>query len=253
MPVQRRTLAALLLLLALALPGRAAADGIPVDLELVLAVDVSGSIDPEEAQLQRRGYVEAFLNPKVVHAIRSGPYGRIAIAYVEWAGDQYQQTVIDWTLLDGPGAIAAFADRLAETVVGRERWTSISAGLTYAAALFGTSGYEGVRRVIDVSGDGPNNSGPPLSLARDVVLKKGITINGLPIVNDRPNPWGGEAPRDLDRYYRDNVIGGPGAFVVVADGFDAFAQAILSKLLLEITGTPPATDHAACPRCAELP
>ena len=248
-----RTLAALFLLLSLMAPGRAAADGVPVDLELVLAVDVSGSVDPDEADLQRRGYVQAFLNPKVINAIRSGPYGRIAVTYVEWAGDHYQQTVIGWTLLDGRDSIAAFADRLAEGGIGRERWTSISAGLAYASALFENSGYEGTRRVIDVSGDGPNNSGPPVQFIRDAVVEKGITINGLPIINDRPNPWGGEPPRDLDAYYRNNVIGGPGSFIVVADGFVAFAQAILTKLLLEIAGTAPPTEHAACPRCNELP
>ncbi|WP_448187648.1 DUF1194 domain-containing protein [Azospirillum sp. sgz301742] len=248
-----RTLAALLLLLILAPPGRAVAGGVPVDLELVLAIDVSGSIDPDEAELQRRGYVQAFLNPKVIDAIRSGPYGRIAVVYMEWAGDHYQQTVIGWTLLDSRDAIAAFADRLAEAGIGRERWTSISMALTAASGLFEGSAYEGTRRVIDVSGDGPNNSGPPLLPVRDALVAKGITINGLPIVNDRPNPWGGEPPRDLDQYYRNNVIGGPGAFIVVADGFDAFAQAILTKLLLEIAGTDPSTEHAACPHCNELP
>jgi hypothetical protein len=254
MSMPLRTPAALLLLfLALLAPGRAVADGVPVDLELVLAVDVSGSVDPDEAELQRRGYVQAFLNPRVINAIRSGPYGRIAVTYLEWAGDHYHQTVIGWTLLDGRDTIAAFADRLAETGIGRERWTSISAALATAAGLFGGSGYEGTRRVIDVSGDGPNNSGPPLLPVRDAVVAQGITINGLPIVNDRPNPWGGDPPRDLDAYYRNNVIGGPGAFIVVADGFDAFAQAILTKLLLEIAGTAPPTDHAACPRCGEAP
>jgi len=252
MPTLFRPLAALLLLLALTGPGRAAG-GVPVDLELVLAVDVSGSIDADEAELQRRGYVQAFLNPKVMNAIRNGPYGRIAVAYMEWAGDHYQQTVVNWTLLDGRDSITAFADRLAETGIGRERWTSISAGLAYAAAMFENSGYEGMRKVIDISGDGPNNSGPPVTFMRDAVVEKGITINGLPIVNDRPNPWGGEPPRDLDAYYRNNVIGGPGAFLVVADGFEAFAQAILTKLLLEISGTGPPTDHAACPHCADLP
>lgn len=248
-----RLLAALPILLALTGPGRAAGGRVPVDLELVLAIDVSGSIDADEAELQRRGYVQAFLNPKVVNAIRSGPYGRIAVTYMEWAGDHHQQTVLGWTLLDRREAIAAFADRLSETGIGRERWTSISAALAYASALFENNGFEGARKVIDVSGDGPNNSGPPLSFIRDAVLEKGITINGLPIVNDRPNPWGGEPPRDLEGYYRGNVIGGPGAFLVVADGFDAFAQAILTKLLLEISGLPPSTDHAACPRCSELP
>lgn len=253
MPTPLRHLAVPLIFLTLAGPAQAAGGPLPVDLELVLAVDVSGSIDAEEADLQRRGYVQALLNPKVAHAIRSGPFGRIAVAYVEWAGDHHQQTVIGWTLLDRRESIAAFADRLSESGIGRERWTSISAALAYAAALFDGNGYDGMRKVIDVSGDGPNNSGPPVSFIRDAVVEKGITINGLPVVNDRPNPWGGDPPQDLDGYYRANVIGGPGAFLVVADGFDAFAQAILTKLLLEISGLPPAADHAACPRCAELP
>ena len=253
MPMLIRLIAALPILLALTGPGHAAGGRVPVDLELVLAVDVSGSIDPDEAELQRRGYVQAFLNPKVINAIRSGPYGRIAVTYVEWAGDHYQQTVVGWTLLDRHEAITDFADRLGESGIGRERWTSISAALAYCSTLFENNGFEGTRKVIDVSGDGPNNSGPPVSFIRDAVVEKGITINGLPIINDRPNPWGGEPPRDLDGYYRTNVIGGPGAFLVVADGFDAFAQAILTKLLLEISGLPPSSDHAACPRCSELP
>jgi len=244
---------ALVAILLLAMPARGTAADLAVDLELVLAVDVSGSIDADEAQLQRSGYVQAFLDPKVADAIRSGPYGRIAVTYVEWAGDHHQETVIGWTVLDGGASVTAFADRLAETPVGRERWTSISGALLYAAGLFDGNGVEGVRRVIDVSGDGFNNSGPLLPPVRDAVLARGITINGLPIVNDRPNPWGGEPTRGLDAYYRDYVIGGPGAFLVVAEGFGSFAQAILTKLLLEIAGMPPPAELAACPRCTELP
>ncbi|HEY0836530.1 MAG TPA: DUF1194 domain-containing protein [Azospirillum sp.] len=257
-----RPLAVLLLVLALALAGRAWGADAPVDLELVLAVDVSGSVDEEEAQLQRLGYVEAFQNAKVADAIRSGPYGRIAVTYIEWAGEHYQRTVVDWMVLDGAGAPRAFADTLAMAPIGRERWTAIGAAIEFCAPRFDGNGFEGTRKVIDISGDGPNNNGPPVEWARDAALARGITINGLPIVNDRPNPWGGEAPRDLDAYYRNRVIGGPGAFIVVAQDFGAFALAILNKLLLEIAGArpdgaPPAASprhaFAACPGCGDLP
>jgi len=251
-----RPLAVLLLVLALGLAGRAWGAGMPVDLELVLAVDVSGSVDEEEGQLQRLGYVEAFQNPKIASAIRSGPYGRIAVTYVEWAGEHYQRTVVDWMVLDGAGAPKAFADTLAMKPIGRERWTSISAAIEYCVPRFDDNGFDGTRKVIDISGDGPNNNGPPIEWSRDAALAHGITINGLPIVNDRPNPWGGEAPRDLDSYYRNRVIGGPGAFIVVAQDFGAFAEAILNKLLLEIAGKPDETTRhafAACPGCGDLP
>jgi len=265
MEMATRTLAVLLLVLAFGLPGRAWGADMPVDLELVLAVDVSGSVDEEEGQLQRLGYVEAFQNPRVANAIRSGPYGRIAVTYIEWAGERYQRTVVDWMVLDSDGAPKAFADTLAMTPIGRERWTSISAAIEYCAPRFDNNGFDGTRKVIDISGDGPNNNGPPIDWSRDEALARGITINGLPIVNNRPNPWGGEAPRDLDTYYRDRVIGGPGAFIVVAQDFGAFAEAILNKLLLEIADTTPpvrppdgmpnAPRHAfaACPHCGDLP
>lgn len=216
----------------------------PVDLELVLAVDVSGSVDSEEAALQREGYVSALLNPKVRAAIAGGPYGRIAATYVEWAGDTYQRIVVPWTLLDGGSSVEGFASAIAESPTMTAQWTSISAAIDYCAGLFADNGYEGVRRVIDVSGDGVNNRGRPVEWARDAAVAAGITINGLPILNDRPNPWGGAPPVDLDRYYRDHVIGGPAAFLVPAISFDAFADAILSKLLLEISGRVPDTDVA---------
>lgn len=241
----RRTMSLLsllgLLLLA-ALP--AARAEIPVDLELVLAVDVSGSIDPEEAALQRSGYVSAFRNPKVKAAILSGAFGRIAISYVEWAGDLYQRTSIGWTLLDSARQIDTFADRLDALGFHSAQWTAIGAAIDHSARLFDGSGFQGTRRVIDVSGDGVNNRGRAVQAARDEAVAAGIVINGLPILNDRPNPWGGAPTRNLDAYYRENVIGGPGSFIVPALGFEAFADAILAKLLLEIAGAPAAVRYA---------
>jgi hypothetical protein len=228
------------LLCAPALP--AAAADVPVDLELVLAVDISGSVDETEAQLQREGYIAALRHPHVIEAIQGGMFGSIALIYVEWAGDYYQRTMLDWTLIEDAAGAHGFADALAETPLMTAHWTSISGAIDYAAGLFENNGFEGFRRVIDVSGDGYNNRGRPAEHARDDAVAQGITINGLPIVNDRPNPWGGSPPKDLDLYYEQRVIGGPGAFIVVAEDYTAFASAILSKLLLEIAGaTPPGT------------
>lgn len=241
-------IAGLVLVLMLLAVGMARADE-PVDLELVLAIDVSGSVDPEEARLQRDGYVGALTNPRVQAAIHGGPYGRIAVAYVEWAGDGFQRIVVPWTLLSDPASVEAFASSVAESPISSAQWTSISAAIDFCARLFDGNGYEGTRRVIDVSGDGVNNRGRPVEWARDQAVAAGITINGLPILNDRPNPWGGSPTLDLDGYYRDHVIGGPGAFLVPAVSFEAFADAILAKLLLEVSGlTPdaaPGTDVAA--------
>jgi hypothetical protein len=217
----------------------AIAEDLPVDLELVLAVDISGSVDEVEAQLQREGYIAALRHPHVVQAIESGMFGRIAVAYVEWAGDHYQRTMLDWTLLDGASSASDFADALAETPLMTAHWTSLSAAIDYAVPLFEDNGFKGFRRVIDISGDGYNNRGRPVEWARDEAVAAGITINGLPIVNDRPNPWGGRPPADLDLYFEERVIGGPGAFIIVAEDYTAFASAILSKLLLEIAGGPP--------------
>ncbi|GAA4254763.1 DUF1194 domain-containing protein [Azospirillum formosense] len=211
----------------------------PVDLELVLAVDVSGSVDAEEGRLQREGYVAALTDPKVQAAIRGGPFGRIAVTYVEWAGDSFQRITVPWTLLSDHGSAEAFASSLAESPTLSAQWTSISAAIDFSVRLFNDNGFEGTRRVIDVSGDGINNRGRPVQWARDEAVAAGITINGLPILNDRPNPWGGAAPTNLDGYYEEHVIGGPGAFLVPAVSFEAFADAILSKLLLEISGLPP--------------
>jgi len=244
MPVCRRSIwrlgLALTFLLLLPLSGAARAQQ-PVDLELVLAVDVSGSVDPEEAKLQRDGYVQAFLNDKVQRAIRGGPFGRVAVTYVEWAGDNHQYTIVDWTLLGDAASVRSFALAIAEAPITSAQWTSISAAIDYAVPLFDNNGVEGTRRVIDVSGDGENNRGRSVDAARDAAVARGITINGLPILNDRPNPWGGSPSTELDRYYREHVIGGPGAFLVPATDFNSFADAILSKLLLEVSGLTP--DH----------
>jgi hypothetical protein len=230
-----------LLAALIAAPGvPAAAQEVPVDLELVLAVDISGSVDEVEALLQREGYIAALRHPQVIEAIQGGMFGGIAVTYVEWAGDHYQRTMLDWSLLDGADSAYAFADALAETPLLTAHWTSLSGAIDYAVPLFDENGFEGFRRVIDISGDGHNNRGRPVEHARDEAVATGITINGLPIVNDRPNPWGGRPPINLDLYYEQRVIGGPGAFMVVAEDYTAFASAILSKLLLEIAGeTPP--------------
>jgi len=215
----------------------AAAARPPVDLELVLAIDISGSIDPDEAKLQREGYVDAFADLQVIKAIGSGPYGRIAVAYFEWAGTGWQRPVIDWTAIDGAAAARAFSARLAAAPVGSGPWTSISGAIDFAVPLFGTA-FAGTRRVIDISGDGPNNMGRLAPLARDDALKKRITINGLPIMNDRYDLARPPMP-NLDLYYQNCVIGGPGAFIVVARSFPAFAEAIRRKLILEIAGLSP--------------
>lgn len=222
------------------LTGRAAAAEIPVDLELVLAVDVSGSVDDVEANQQRQGYIQALRDPLVHRAIEQGAWQRIAVTYVEWAGAAYQQTVIGWTLLDGPEACDRLASMLAEAPIGRGRWTSISGGIDYAAGLFDDNGFRGERLVIDVSGDGTNNNGRPVEDARWDALEKGITINGLPILNDRPQPFGMPTPRQiaLDDYYERWVIGGPGSFLIAATDFDDFARAVLTKLVREIAALP---------------
>lgn len=211
---------------------RAAAER--VDLELVLAVDISGSVDAFEARLQREGYLRALVHPKVVSAITSGEYRRIAVTYVEWAGSHFQNTVVDWTVIRDGASARAFAGRIAAAPVMVQRWTSISSAIDFGVRRLASNPHKGDRRVIDISGDGPNNSGLDVRAARDRAVSLKVTINGLPIVNDRLNPWGGPPSQDLDKYYADNVIGGPGAFIVVARGFKNFADAIRRKLVREI-------------------
>ena len=226
------------------LAGSAAdAADLPVDLELVLAVDVSGSIDAEEARQQREGYVAAIADRAVIEAIGANFHRRIAVAYLEWASGDYQHVVIDWSLIEDAASAQAFAARLAASPRRSARWTSISAAIDAAVPLFDGNGYAGERRVIDVSGDGPNNRGRPVRDARDGAVAQGIVINGLPILNDRPQPFDLPTPMAmaLDRYFADHVIGGPGSFVLPAKDFTDFRNAILSKLIREIAadGAPP--------------
>lgn len=245
MPAPMRICTALIAATLAAWAGTGQAQDLPVDLELVLAVDVSGSIDEVEARLQRQGYVMALSHPRVIEAIRSGGYGRIAVTYVEWANGGYQRTVAEWTLVEDAASAKGLAGGLAEAPVVTAHWTSISGAIDHAAQLFAGNGYEGLRRVIDVSGDGYNNNGRPADHAREDAVAMGITINGLPIINERPNPWGSAPAAGLDAYYREHVIGGPGAFLVVAQDFEDFATAILSKLILEIVGTEPSVRMAS--------
>lgn len=205
-----------------------------VDLELVIAVDVSLSMDLDEQRLQREGYVAAFRDGEVQKAITSGGYRRIAVAYMEWAGPQWQSVIIPWTVIDSPQAALAFADRLEKQPISRERWTSISGALQFAKSLLGKSSARGDRRVIDISGDGPNNAGPPVQIARAALLADGVVINGLPIMLKVGTP-GFFDLADLDRYYAACVIGGPGSFMVPVKTLAELKEAIRRKLLLEIS------------------
>ena len=208
-----------------------------VDLELVIAVDVSLSMDIEEQRLQRDGYVAAFRDPEIHKAIASGPNGRIAVTYLEWAGPANQQVVLPWTVVDGARAAGTLADRLEHAPISRARMTSISAALESSGRLFETSASRGIRRVIDVSGDGPNNAGVPVVPIRDELIAKGIVINGLPIMLKMPAGFFDLA--DLDLYYTDCVIGGTGAFMIPIKEKSEFLTATRRKLLLEISGWEP--------------
>lgn len=210
-----------------------------VDLELVLAVDVSLSMDMDEQRLQRDGYVAAFRDPEIWNAIRAGAAGRIAVTYVEWAGQVSQQTVLAWTMIDGPLAAQAFADQLEATPISRARMTSISGALVYSARELERNPFKGTRRVVDVSGDGPNNSGIPAEVARDELVAKGIVINGLPIMLKREQSSGFFDINKLDDYYNNCVIGGTGAFMIPVRERSEFRSATRRKLVLEISGLVP--------------
>ena len=211
---------------------------IAVDVELVIAVDVSYSMDPDEQALQREGYIQALTSREFMQALREGANGKIAITYFEWAGPFDQKIVMPWRLIEGPESADAVASEIAAAPYRRASRTSISGGLTFAKSLFDHSGYRGLRRVIDVSGDGANNSGPLIVPTRDDVLAAGITINGLPIMLKRPTP-GTMDIENLDVYYEDCVIGGPGAFVVPIRERAKFIEATRTKLVLEVAGRQP--------------
>jgi hypothetical protein len=222
--------------LVLALAALPAAAQTEVDLALVLAVDISYSMDPEEQALQREGFAEAFRSPLVHDAIRRGMVGRIAVVYMEWAGANDQQVIVPWSVLDNPETILAFAHKIALTPLRRAQRTSLSGAIDFGVQLLARSGFEATRRVIDISGDGPNNQGRLVMPARDEAVAKGITINGLPIMLRRPGYL--DIP-ELDVYFKDCVIGGQGAFLVPVREREQFIQAIKTKILLEIAGLAP--------------
>jgi hypothetical protein len=207
----------------------------PVDIELVLAVDVSLSMSPDELEIQRQGYAAALTHDRVLEAIAAGVHGRIAVTYVEWAGSTTQQIVVPWTAIATRSDAEHFVRQLSAKPPSSARRTSISGALEFGGDIFAESGFHGMKRVIDISGDGPNNQGSPVTGARDALIAQGITINGLPLMTN-----GGLASaydvENLDLYYRDCVIGGPGAFMIPVNDWSQFPEAVRRKLVLELAG-----------------
>jgi hypothetical protein len=222
------------------LPARAQDLAVEVDLELFLAVDVSRSMNAVELDIQRRGYAAALTSPDVMNAIQSGMLGRVALTYVEWAGDQSQRVIVPWTLVRNEAEARTVANTITAVFDDSLRRTSISGAIDYAVRDFEGNGYQGLRRVIDISGDGPNNQGRPVLDARKDALDKRITINGLPLMTEDAlsSLWG--IP-DLDAYYKSCVIGGPGAFMIPVEGWPQFPDAVRRKLVLEIANLVPTT------------
>ncbi len=241
-----RVVAALLLGLSTPLVAVAQGYDLPVDVELVLAVDVSGSMDQEEHGVQRQGYVVALGHPDFLRAVRAGSFQRVALTYVEWAGPGRQAIVLPWTAVADAADAELIAGHLAAAPISFMRGTSISSILDFALPLFDDNGFEGMRRVIDISGDGPNNMGPPVVRSRDRVLEAGITVNGLPIMI-RASMRGGPGSPGLDDYYRECVIGGPGAFVLPVRAPHELAEAVRRKLILDIAGLPEQHPAAVVP------
>jgi hypothetical protein len=209
-----------------------------VDVELILAVDVSYSMDMDELAIQREGYAQALISKEFLQALKTGPHGKIAVTYFEWAASSDQKIIIPWRVIEGPETADAVANEIMKTPIRRASRTSISGAIYFAMPLFEENPYRGLRRVIDISGDGPNNNGAPVTGARDIALAKGITINGLPIMVKEPS-YSTMDIDDLDFYYEDCVIGGPGSFVVSIKDRDKFKEAIRTKLLLEVAGRTP--------------
>jgi Protein of unknown function (DUF1194) len=218
--------------------GRAAEQ---VDVALALVTDVSRSIDDVEYDLEKKGYATAFTSPQVVAAIHGGPIGAIAVSYIEFASNYEVKTVLDWTVLRDEGSLSAFAERLSQAPRSYYGRTAISSGIDHAIQALDESGFDATRRVIDVCGDGTNNAGREITAARDDALKAGITINGLAIINDHPMAWTYahvQPPGGLANYYRENVTGGPGSFVLEVHDFGAFGEAMTRKLVSEIAALP---------------
>lgn len=209
-----------------------------VDVELVLAVDVSYSMDMDELAIQREGYAQAIISKEFLSALKTGPTGKIAVTYFEWAASSDQKLIIPWRVIDGPESADAVAAEIMRTPIRRASRTSISGAIYFALPLFEANAYAGLRRVIDISGDGPNNNGSPVTVARDEALAKGIVINGLPIMAKELS-YSTMDIEHLDWYYEDCVIGGPGAFVVTIKERDKFKEAIRTKLVMEVAGLQP--------------
>lgn len=260
--LSRATALAAVILLGAGMPASSATvgeGGVAVDVELVIASDVSTSMDREEKALQLGGFIAAFRDPEVQRAIARGVNGRIAVTYLEWGGEARHKVVVPWMLIDGAEAARAFADRLAATSPGRMTFgTAMGDALTFGAGLFGAGGFRGARRVIDISGDGVSNRGQPLALARRSILARGITINGLPIIYRQPSaeediagldgaaPSSDWLPEELIAYFEDEVIGGPEAFLVPVTSMALYGEAIRHKLIREIAGIgPDGVDYSA--------
>ncbi len=224
--------------LALIRPAQAAT---PVDLTLVLAVDVSLSMAEDEAKLQRHGYIDALRDKRVIETIRGGLLGRIAVTYIEWSAVTDQRVVVGWQVISDEASAEAFAQALEKAPYKSGTTTSISAGIDFAVKQTLSGPYTATRRVIDVSGDGYNDYGRPIGQSRDAAVAAGIVINGLPVMDPRP-AWREPAPPDLDKYYADNVIGGSGSFSLVVKDVHDFSSAVLRKMILEIAGR-----HEAAP------
>ena len=215
-----------------------------VDLELVFAADGSGSIDDAELRLQRQGWADALVSPDVLNGIKDGSIGAIAVAYMEWGGPSSQVLIVDWHVLRDEASARAFADKLMSAPRGAYGYNSISNAIDFSVRLVETNAHEGTRKVIDVSGDGPNMNGRSLEQARADALAKGFTINALAIRRPGSGRPGGPGGMSLEDYYGQSVIGGPGSFVEIADEMRPFAVAARRKLLTEIAGTGGATGHA---------
>jgi hypothetical protein len=217
---------------------RAETDANAVDVQLILAVDVSYSMYMDELAIQREGYAQAIVSKDFLQALKTGPNGRVAVTYFEWAASSDQKIIIPWRVIDGPESADAVAAEIMKTPIRRASRTSISGAIYFAMPLFEQSPYHGLRRVIDISGDGPNNNGPPVSIARDEALSKGIVINGLPIMVKEPS-YSTMDIDNLDYYYEDCVVGGPGSFVISIKNREKFKEAIRTKLLMEVAGRMP--------------
>ena len=229
----------------------AAKDNQPsVDVELVIAVDISYSMDLDELAVQREGYAQAIVSKEFLQAMKSGPNSKIAVTYFEWSASSDQKIIIPWRVIDGPETADAVANEIMQTPVRRGSRTSISGAINFAMPLFEENPYRGLRRVIDISGDGPNNNGAPVTGARAAALEKGITINGLPIMVKEPS-YATMDIDDLDLYYEDCVIGGPGSFVVAIKDRDKFKEAIRTKLILEVADRAP--EHRIVPAAEKEP